>query len=205
MHVENSLTFIPGKVFSISQLVRVTALSQLGKLVPLLLDLPVLQVAHFILWGQVSSQVWAGHCESESPQGQQHTAVAETLQWPWVRIKSVLASDRGWFSFTVKGQRFPSSSQGEVRAVSCRRLLRERWQGADPALPNDKSFPTWSTGTHRRRDRKCHRSRLAVTSDYGAMKLHFSSKTAEPHILNKEQQASRNSKAADICLFSKYS
>lgn len=140
MHLENSLTFIPGKVFSISQLVRVTALSQLGKLVPLPLDLPVLQVAHFILWGQVNSQVWAGHCESESPQGQEHTGVAETLLWPWVRIKSVLAVTGDDSASLRKGRgshRVPKVKSELSRARGCRGR-----DGRELILPSPMTNPS---------------------------------------------------------------
>lgn len=32
-------------------------------------------------------------------------------------------------------------SKVKPEPVTCQRLVRERWQGADPALHQDKSFP----------------------------------------------------------------
>lgn len=56
---ERLIDFYSRKGFLRSQLVWVTTLSQLGNLLPCLLEFLVLQAAHFILWGQANSQVWA--------------------------------------------------------------------------------------------------------------------------------------------------
>lgn len=93
----------------------------------------------------------------------------------------------------MKGQRFPLSSQDEVRACPVKRLPREKGQGADPSLPDQQG--------HIRRQRKCHPSRLAESHLATVLWDCSPSATAESHALNKKQQAGRNSEAADTACF----
>lgn len=102
-----------------------------------------------------------------------------------------------------KGRSSHQLSKLKAEPVPCQRLLRERWQGADPALPQDKSFPAQPTGTHFQRQKMSQLQFSTVTSGHSAVKLCFLSDTTAPH--TEQRAASRQQQLGSRHLFVKYS